>query len=90
MYGLAGSEEFTDLQNTVTAAPIFGGIFPNLVPVSPWAPDGIHLLTGAAGIYACDSCGSLPQMQSIAQSRLNWAVPLTPAHDDPPSDTAFS
>ena len=90
VYGLAGSEEFTDLQNTVTAAPIFGGIFPNLVPVSPWAPDGIHLLTGAAGIYACDSCGSLPQMQSIAQSRLNWAVPLTPAHDDPPSDTAFS
>ena len=90
VYGLTGGEEFTDLQNTVTTAPAFGGIAPNLVPVSPWAPDGIHLLTGNAGIYTCDSCGSLAQMQSIAQSRLQWAVPLTPTHDDPPSNSSFS
>jgi len=47
-------------------------------------------VTGGPAVYACDSCGSLAQMQSIAQLRLTWAVPLTQARDDPPSADAFS
>jgi hypothetical protein len=61
-----------------------------LISVNAWAADGIHLLTGAPSIYACDACGSLTQMQSIAQLRLAWAVPLTPGRDYPPSGNAFS
>jgi len=90
VYNLAGSQELANLQNTLTQAPPVYPITPNLIPVSPWAADGIQLLTGGPAIYACDSCGSLAQMQSIAQLRLTWAVPLTRARDDPPSADAFS
>ena len=90
VYSLASSHELTNLQNTLTQAPPVYPVAPNLISVNAWAADGIHLLTGGPSIYACDACGSLTQMQSIAQLRLAWAVPLTPARDHPPSNNAFS
>jgi WD40 repeat protein len=90
VYGVAGGQEFADLQNTLTQAPPVYPITPNLSPVNPWAADGIQLLTGGPAVYACDSCGSLTQLQSIARLRLAWATALTPAHDHPPSADAFS
>ena len=90
IYDLGSSEELADLQNTLAQAPPVLNQVPNLVPVNAWAADGIHLLTGGPAVYACDACGSLTQMQSAAQLRLDWAVPLTPARDDPPGGDAFS
>jgi WD40 repeat protein len=90
IYGVADSQEFVNLQNTLTQAPPVYPIGPNLIPVNPWAANGIQLLTGGPAVYACDSCGSLAQMQSAARLRLAWATALTPAHDDPPSGDAFS
>jgi WD40 repeat protein len=90
VYDLAGSQELVDLQNTVTQAPPDYPFTPNLTPVNPWAADGVQLLTGGPAVYACDSCGSLPQLQSAARLRLAWATALTPTHDHPPSADAFS
>jgi WD40 repeat protein len=51
------------------------------VPADPWSPDGLHLLAGSRGIYVCDSCGSLPQLQGAAERRTGWSHPLSIADD---------
>ena len=60
-------------------APL-GSTYDDPVPADPWAPDGIHLLAGARGIYACDACGSVPQLQGAAERRAGWARPLSAGH----------
>jgi WD40 repeat protein len=90
VYAVAGSQQLADLENSVALAPPILVTAPNITAVTAWAPDGVQVLTGAPAVYACDACGSLAQLQSIAATRLAWAVPLTPGHDDPPSGNAFS
>ena len=92
VYLLDGSQQMLNLTGTTTAAPPVSTetLTPNLVPVSAWAPDGERLLTGAPAVYDCDACGSPARLQSIAASRLAWAIPLTPAREHPPDGNAFS
>jgi len=61
-----------------------------MITVKPWTANGVHLLTEVPAAYACDSCGSLAQMPSIARLRLAWTVPLTPARNHPPIGNAFT
>jgi WD40 repeat protein len=51
------------------------------VPADPWSPDGLHLLVGSRGVYACDACGSVPQLQGAAERRTGWSHPLSAADD---------
>jgi WD40 repeat protein len=92
IYSLSGATAYLDLQNSVSAVPPAAGQTSNsvnLTPVNPWAPDGVRVLTGAPAIYACDACGSLPEMQAAARLRLAWMNPLTPGGDHPPGGNAF-
>lgn len=50
-------------------------------PADPWSPDGIHLLAGSRGVYACDACGSVQQLQGAAERRTGWSRPLSIADD---------
>ena len=90
VYDIRTGDELSNLQNALSNAPPIAPGTANIIPLSAWASDGIHLLTGAPNLYACDACGSLAQMQEAATLRLAWATPLTPAHDVPPSNNSFS
>jgi hypothetical protein len=59
------------------------------VPEDPWSPDGIDLLAGARGIYTCDACGSVSQLQDAAARRTAWQQPLSVANDMPPRTNPY-
>lgn len=76
-----------DLENA-GFAPL-GTTVDDPVPADPWSPDGLHLLVGARGIYACDACGSVPQLQGAAQRRAGWARALSVASDMVPRGAPY-
>lgn len=97
VFELLGGQTLDNLANSVLAVPHLSrsplqaadlaSVWPS--PAQPWAPDGIQVLAGAAGIYSCDACGSLAQLQRAAQTRLAWARTLSAGHDDPPPGSPY-
>jgi hypothetical protein len=97
VFELLGGQTLDNLANSVLAVPHLSrsplqaadlaSVWPS--PAQPWAPDGIQVLAGAAGIYSCDACGSLAQLQRGAQTRLAWARTLSAGHDDPPPGSPY-
>jgi WD40 repeat protein len=57
-------------------------------PAEPWSPSGTRLIVGDA-VYACDACGSLSQLEAVAQSRLAWGRALSAGADHPPSSNPY-
>lgn len=63
-------------------APTWGGQR-NLALRTVWSPDSTRLITGAAGIYECASCGTAASVAAAAQNRLRWEKPLLPGYRPP-------
>ncbi len=84
VYSLSGGAKLADLSNTIGHAPAYGYVEPNLAVSQAWSPDHTRLVTGAAGVFACDACGSLKQMQAIAAQRIAWRTAISPTGTPPP------
>jgi WD40 repeat protein len=74
------------LQN---AGPPAGGMWDSPVPADPWSLDGVSVLAGTRGIYRCDACGGLAELQAAAARQLAWQAPLSVAHDVPPAGNPY-
>jgi WD40 repeat protein len=84
VYSVAGGAKLADLSNTVGRAPVSGYVEPNLAVSRAWSPDHTRVVTGATGVFACDACGSLKQLQAIAAQRIAWQTAIGSA-DTPPA-----
>jgi hypothetical protein len=82
VYQVVGGQLLADLQS-VPADP-----GDNASPSDPWSPSGVSVLVGD-GIYPCDACGTLAQMQATARVRLAWLQPLSVAHPNPPAGDPY-
>jgi WD40 repeat protein len=58
-------------------------------PADPWSPDGTLVLAGN-GVYRCDACQALQGLQATAESRDQWATPLSVGSDHPPATDPYA
>jgi WD40 repeat protein len=84
VYSVSGGDKLADLSDIVGRVPVYGYVEPNLTVSRPWSPDHTRLVTGATGVFACDACGSLKQLQAIAAQRIAWRTAIGPS-DPPPA-----
>jgi WD40 repeat protein len=84
VYQVAGGQVMASLHAAqvphTTADPEF--------PAQPWSPDGGRLVVGN-GIYRCDACVSLNELQALATTRIAWSAPLSEASDHPPASDPY-
>lgn len=83
-YQVSTGQLMTDLQAATESPPITYSEY----PAQPWSPNGSEILAGTA-IYACDSCGSLTDLQASATARIAWSQPLSEGSDHPPSTSPY-
>jgi|GEM_PF-2234704 len=88
VYEVAG-ENTLALNLPGVGLPPLSTVFDAPVAAEPWSPDGVDLLAGPKGIYTCDACGSLAQLQDAAARRAAWQQPLSVTHDNPSSSNPY-
>jgi WD40 repeat protein len=87
-YQVGGQESLVvDLENAGLAP--MATTYNDPAPANPWSPDGVHLLVGSRGIYACPACGSVPQLQGAAKLHTGWSRPLSAADDAAPERAPY-
>ncbi len=83
VYDAATGDKLADLSEA--APPVSqAGLPGNLAVENAWSPTGTRLVTASTGIYPCDACGSLADMQAQAKLRIAWETPIEP-HSTPPT-----
>ncbi len=75
VYQNSTGAQLLNLQSATLAPPAEYSDAPP--PAEPWAPNGVDVLAGDGGVYACDACGSTAQLQRAAETRLAWLKALS-------------
>jgi YD repeat-containing protein len=83
-YQISSTQSMADLQDAAEPPTIAYSEF----PAQPWSPGGAEILA-RNGIYSCDACGSLAELQAAATSRIAWSQPVSQASDHPPATNPY-
>ena len=84
VYDTTTGDKLADLSEAAPAVSQSG--VTNLAVENAWSPSGTRLVTASTGIYPCDACGSLADLQAAAQLRIAWETPIAPHSAPPPGN----
>jgi WD40 repeat protein len=84
VYDTTTGDKLADLSEAAPAVSQTG--VTNLAVENAWSPSGTRLVTASTGIYPCDACGSLADLQAAAQLRIAWETPIGPHSTSPPGN----
>ena len=84
VYDTTTGDKVADLSEAAPAVSQSG--VTNLAVENAWSPSGTRLVTASTGIYPCDACGSLADLQAEAKLRIAWETPIAPHTAPPPGN----